>query len=124
MRHSAQQVRANHTRPVKSNATRHHGALRPHRAALLPFPRPRGLRPPRKGAARGPPCLSGPDGHRQVVPVRGVCRRGLDGDGEGMGQRTQHGYMFYINALARPGLMIIGFLAASALMIADRKSVV
>ena len=35
-----------------------------------------------------------------------------------MGQRTQHGYMFYINALARPGLMIIGFLVASALMIA------
>ena len=42
----------------------------------------------------------------------------LDGDGEGMGQRTQHGYMFYINALARPALMIIGFLVASALMIA------
>ena len=42
----------------------------------------------------------------------------LDGDGDGMGQRTAHGYMFYINALARPGLMIIGFLVASALMIA------
>ena len=33
----------------------------------------------------------------------------LDGDGEGLGQRTTHGYMFYINALARPALMIIGF---------------
>lgn len=42
----------------------------------------------------------------------------LDGDGEGLGQRTTHGYMFYINAIARPALMIIGFFAASALMIA------
>jgi hypothetical protein len=42
----------------------------------------------------------------------------LDADGDGMGQRTQQGYMYYINALARPGLMIIGFFVASALMIA------
>lgn len=42
----------------------------------------------------------------------------LDGDGEGLGQRTTHGYMFYINAIARPALMIIGFFVASALMIA------
>lgn len=41
----------------------------------------------------------------------------LDGDGDGMGQRTAHGYMFYINAVARPGLMIIGFFFASAIMI-------
>ena len=41
----------------------------------------------------------------------------LDSEGEGMGQRTAHGYMFYINALARPGLMIIGFFFASAVMI-------
>jgi len=42
----------------------------------------------------------------------------LDGDGEGLGQRTTHGYMFYINALARPALMIIGFFVATAVMIA------
>lgn len=41
----------------------------------------------------------------------------LDSEGEGMGQRTAHGYMFYINAVARPGLMIIGFFFASAIMI-------
>lgn len=41
----------------------------------------------------------------------------LDGDGEGLGQRTGHGYLFMINVLARPGLMIIGFFVASALMI-------
>jgi len=41
----------------------------------------------------------------------------LDSEGEGMGQRTAHGYMFYINAVARPGLMIIGFFFASAVMI-------
>lgn len=41
----------------------------------------------------------------------------LDGDGEGMGQRTSHGYMFYINALARPALMLIGFFFASGIMI-------
>lgn len=42
----------------------------------------------------------------------------LDGDGDGLGQRTAHGYLFMINVLARPALMIIGFLVASALMIA------
>lgn len=42
----------------------------------------------------------------------------LAGDGDGMGQGTTHGYMFYVNAIARPGLMIIGFFVASALMIA------
>ena len=42
----------------------------------------------------------------------------LDGDGDGLGQRTSHGYLFMINVLARPALMIIGFLVASALMIA------
>lgn len=41
----------------------------------------------------------------------------LDSEGEGMGQRTAHGYMFYVNAIARPGLMIIGFFFASAVMI-------
>lgn len=38
-------------------------------------------------------------------------------DGDGLGQRTTHGYMFYITALAQPSLMIIGFFTASALMI-------
>lgn len=42
----------------------------------------------------------------------------LDGDGEGMGQRTSHGYLFYVNAVARPALMIIGFFVASALVVA------
>lgn len=42
----------------------------------------------------------------------------IDGDGDGMGQRTSHGYLFYINALIRPALMIIGFFAASSVMIA------
>lgn len=42
----------------------------------------------------------------------------LDGDGDGLGQRTAHGYLFMINVLARPALMLVGFLVASALMIA------
>ncbi len=41
----------------------------------------------------------------------------MESDGEGMGQRTAHGYLFYVNALARPALMIIGFFVASALVI-------
>jgi conjugal transfer/type IV secretion protein DotA/TraY len=41
----------------------------------------------------------------------------LDGDGDGLGQRTGHGYLFMINVIARPSLMIIGFFVASALMI-------
>jgi conjugal transfer/type IV secretion protein DotA/TraY len=41
----------------------------------------------------------------------------LDGDGDGLGQRTGHGYIFMVNVLARPSLMIIGFFVASALMI-------
>lgn len=42
----------------------------------------------------------------------------LESDGDGLGQRTSHGYLFFVNALARPGLMVIGFFAASALLIA------
>lgn len=41
----------------------------------------------------------------------------MESDGEGMGQRTAHGYLFYVNALARPALMVIGFFVASALVI-------
>jgi conjugal transfer/type IV secretion protein DotA/TraY len=42
----------------------------------------------------------------------------LEADGDGLGQRTTHGYMFYINAVIRPALMVIGFFFASAIMIA------
>lgn len=42
----------------------------------------------------------------------------LESEGEGLGQRTSQGYLFWINALARPALMVIGFFAASALLIA------
>jgi hypothetical protein len=41
----------------------------------------------------------------------------LDGDGDGLGQRTTHGYMFLVNALARPALMLIGFFFATGIMI-------
>jgi conjugal transfer/type IV secretion protein DotA/TraY len=41
----------------------------------------------------------------------------LDVDGDGMGQRTGHGYLFLVNVLARPALLVIGFFVASALMI-------
>jgi len=36
----------------------------------------------------------------------------LDTDGQGMGQRTQVGYIFLMEALLRPILMVIGFVAA------------
>ena len=42
----------------------------------------------------------------------------LESEGEGLGQRTSQGYLFWINALARPALMVIGFFAATAMMIA------
>ncbi len=35
-----------------------------------------------------------------------------------MGQRTEPGYIFLLNMLARPGLMVLGFFAASAACIA------
>lgn len=41
----------------------------------------------------------------------------LDANGEGMGQRTETGYLFIINMLFRPFLMLLGFVAAAALMI-------
>lgn len=34
----------------------------------------------------------------------------LDTDGEGMGQRTQTGYLFLLNVLFRPGLMVVGLI--------------
>ncbi|MCD9228635.1 DotA/TraY family protein [Ralstonia pseudosolanacearum] len=36
----------------------------------------------------------------------------LDGDGEGMGQRTTHGYIFLLNVMFRPVLMVVGFILA------------
>lgn len=37
----------------------------------------------------------------------------LDADGEGLGQRTQHGYIFVLNVLLRPALMVISFIVAT-----------
>ena len=42
----------------------------------------------------------------------------LDANGEGMGQRTERGYVFAINMLMRPALMIMSFFVASGLLIA------
>ncbi|MFL9903325.1 DotA/TraY family protein [Paraburkholderia fungorum] len=36
----------------------------------------------------------------------------LDGEGEGLGQRTQHGYIFLLNVMFRPVFMVLGFLLA------------
>lgn len=42
----------------------------------------------------------------------------MDSQGEGMGQRSEPGYIFLLNMLARPGLMVLGFVTASAACIA------
>jgi conjugal transfer/type IV secretion protein DotA/TraY len=42
----------------------------------------------------------------------------LDAEGEGMGERSTHGYIFWLNVLFRPALMVIAFLVASASVIA------
>lgn len=41
----------------------------------------------------------------------------LDAEGEGLGRRTEAGYMFALNVLFRPALMLFGFFLASAVMI-------
>lgn len=41
----------------------------------------------------------------------------LDGDGEGLGHRTQHGYVFLLNVMLRPVVMVFGFLLAGASVI-------
>lgn len=41
----------------------------------------------------------------------------LDADGEGMGQRAERGYIFILNMLFRPFLMILGFVLASGLLV-------
>lgn len=40
----------------------------------------------------------------------------LDTDGEGMGQRSQTGYLFLLNVLFRPGLMVVGFILGSIMV--------
>ncbi|MBA4340870.1 MAG: hypothetical protein C0423_01825 [Methylibium sp.] len=58
-----------------------------------------------------------------VVIVEGIAAAPLaslahmEAEGEGMGQRAERGYIFLLNALARPALMLIGFFAASALLV-------
>lgn len=42
----------------------------------------------------------------------------LDTDGEGMGQRTGHGYLFFLNTFARPALMVLSFIISSGIVIA------
>lgn len=41
----------------------------------------------------------------------------LDADGEGMGQRAERGYIFLLNMLFRPFLMVLGFVLAAALLV-------
>jgi len=38
-------------------------------------------------------------------------------DGEGMGQRTEKGYVYMLNMLLRPALMVLGFFFASAILV-------
>ncbi len=40
----------------------------------------------------------------------------LDTDGEGMGQKTTHGYLFVLNLLFRPTIMVISFYLATELL--------
>lgn len=41
----------------------------------------------------------------------------LDAEGEGMGQRTERGYVFILNMLFRPFLMVLGFVLAAGLIV-------
>lgn len=41
----------------------------------------------------------------------------LGDDGDGMGQRTGHGYIFLLNVMVRPILMVIGFFAGGAILV-------
>lgn len=41
----------------------------------------------------------------------------MEAEGEGMGRRTEAGYMFVLNVTFRPALMLFGFFLASALLI-------
>ncbi|MDA0559697.1 DotA/TraY family protein [Burkholderia pseudomallei] len=42
----------------------------------------------------------------------------LGGEGDGMGQRTTHGYIFLLNAIFRPVLMVAGFFLGGAIIVA------
>lgn len=56
-----------------------------------------------------------------VVVVEGLVAAGIgalahmEADGEGMGPRTERFYIFLLNALLRPALMLFGFFTAAAL---------
>ena len=41
----------------------------------------------------------------------------LDANGEGLGGRTERGYLFVVNVLFRPALMLIGFILAAGVML-------
>jgi conjugal transfer/type IV secretion protein DotA/TraY len=41
----------------------------------------------------------------------------LDGQGEGMGQKSAHGYLFLLNLIARPFLMVVGFFGGGACLV-------
>ncbi len=41
----------------------------------------------------------------------------LDGEGEGMGARSAHGYIFLLNVIVRPFLMVVGFFGGGACMV-------
>ncbi|MET3132774.1 conjugal transfer/type IV secretion protein DotA/TraY [Oxalobacteraceae bacterium GrIS 1.11] len=41
----------------------------------------------------------------------------LDGEGEGMGARSAHGYIFLLNVIVRPFLMVIGFFGGGACLV-------
>jgi conjugal transfer/type IV secretion protein DotA/TraY len=42
----------------------------------------------------------------------------LNGEGEGMGHKTTHGYIFLLNVMVRPILMVLGFFLGGAALIA------
>ena len=41
----------------------------------------------------------------------------LNSDGEGMGQKTERGYIYMLNMLLRPSLMVMGFFFASSISV-------
>ncbi|RQZ11910.1 hypothetical protein DIE15_24735 [Burkholderia sp. Bp9031] len=41
----------------------------------------------------------------------------LGGEGDGMGQRTTHGYIFLLNVTVRPILMVVGFFSGGAVLV-------
>jgi len=42
----------------------------------------------------------------------------MNGEGEGIGHRSSHGYIFLLNVMVRPLLMVIGFFMAGGVIIA------